>query len=299
MYSWSQYLSAMNKINKSKANPRSPKAWTRFSIINLPADTYRKGQIVRAVLGRQRSRFNVNKHLNAKFEDYGYRKDSGELISYDKFLTTFGQSDSKNKWKSYADRFKNIYILDNRWIICPAQNSPYYDGLTVYYFKEGQRRLASINILDQTHNLFQLVSASGESEIWANGLPDKVMMEAYKIKPHEADSQYFWNADKEAYTRIMDAKIIIETAYRKFLLTRASTAGKDPTEQKKIITQIWGQGNNKSMDWNLMESANNTSFQKWVMNIYESFGNSEEVIMPPRTQWIINYHQYITNALKT
>lgn len=299
MYSWTQYLSAMNKINKSKANPRSPKAWTRFSILNLPADTYRKGQIVRAVLGRQRSRHNINKHLNAKFEDYGYRNDSGELISYDKFLTTYGQRDSKNKWKSYADRFKNIYILDNRWIICPAQNSPYYDGLTVYYFKEGQRRLASINILDQANNLFQLVSASGESEIWANGLPDKVMMEAYKIKPHEADSQYFWNADKEAYTRIMDAKIIIETAYRKFLLTRASTAGKDPTEQKKIITQIWGQGNNKSMDWNLMESANNTSFQKWVMNIYRSFGNSEEVIMPPRTQWIINYHQYITNALKT
>ena len=71
MYSWSQYLSAMNKINKSKANPRSPKAWTKFSILNLPADTYRKGQIIRAVLGRQRSRFkNINKHLNAKFEDF-------------------------------------------------------------------------------------------------------------------------------------------------------------------------------------------------------------------------------------
>ena len=91
----------------------------------------------------------------------------------------------------------------------------------------------------------------------------------------------------------------METTYRKFLLTRASTAGKDPTEQKKIINQIWGQGNNKSMGWNQMESHNNKGFQKWVMDIYNSFEDSEEVIIPPRTQWIINYHQYITVALKT
>ena len=299
MYSWTRYLSAMNKINKSKANPRSSKAWAKFPLLNLPVDTYRKGQIIRAVLGRQRSKHKINKHINSKFEDYGYRNDKGELISYDKFLTTYGQRDRNDKWKSYADRFKNIHILDNRWIVCPSQNSSNYDGLTVYYFKEGQRRLELINILGHANQIFQITSSGGESEIWSSGLPDKAMMDAYKIKPHEPDGQYFWNPDKDAYTRLSDVKIIMETAYRRFQLTRYSTAGYDPTEQKEIITQIWGQGDNKSMDWNQMESSQNKGFQKWVMGIFNSFENSEEVIIPPRTQWIINYHQYITNALKT
>jgi hypothetical protein len=278
MYSWPQYASAMKKIDKSKANPRTPRAWAKFPITELPVNEYRKGQIIRAALNREHSK---------QFEDNGYRQKDGKLISYDEFLVRYGSN--KKSWKSYASQIKSIHILDNRWFYVSGRNkSGNYDGFCLFYFKPGERKLGRIYPLEFLHQIFQTIGKSGETDIWRYGFPDKEMMEAYKITDH-GDNNFLWSPEKETYTRLNDVKIIAETVYRKFKRTTDDN-----------IIQLWGKGNNEGILTNLMEiGPSNNGFSKWVFINFNALQNIVEVVIPPRTEWIINYHRNITSAVKT
>ena len=287
MYSWSDYESAMKKINNSllPENSRSSKAWVRFPINDIPLSNDRLAQLLNQI--------ESNGYGTKRFLPQGYMW-GDKLVSYDYYLNKLGISvkNTKKKWKSHATEINAVYVLANKWIL-PTPKFPTLD-IMVYWFDENNK-IQKFNIGVIINEFFNSLNfEDSEDKFWKGGLNPETYNQGYSLKPHGNDAQYFWHPDKEGFVNMRDLKAITEAVYR-----RGETI--EPVDSEEAFRQIW------SVKWirnrynedaeNVMEFDGN--YKKIAEKIHQSYRFAAPVIEPPRTQWIINYNYHITQLLKS